>query len=144
MRQPLLSARPCVTRTSRRDPRGAQLESVAAEFALLAQRRARLARQLDLLGRQLDAAHVSLHAVQSRMGLLAMRMDHIDPNLRAAAELPIEVPQPLPVQRVAPAPARPTYAQAPAPSPPDYPQARFQPPLGRLRQVPRRRPFLPE
>ena len=46
MKPRLLSMRPSVTRTSRHDPRGAALESVAAEFALLAQRRARLARQL--------------------------------------------------------------------------------------------------
>ena len=94
----MLSARPTVTRTSRYDPHGAALESVAAEFALLAQRRARMARQLDLLGRQICAAQTSLDAVQSRMSMLALRMDGIDPSLRPVAE-----PQPA---AAAPADAR--------------------------------------
>jgi chromosome segregation ATPase len=87
MKLRLLSARPAVTRLNRRDARGAQLESVAAEFALLAQRRARLARQLDLLARQLDAANGSMNVVQARMGQLAQRMDQIDPALRPASEM---------------------------------------------------------
>ncbi len=93
----MLSIRPSVTRTSRHDPRGAALESVAAEFALLAQRRARLARQLDSLGRQLAAASASLDAVQNLMMLLAQRMDGIDPGLRPVAPAaPAPLPPPLP------------------------------------------------
>jgi hypothetical protein len=87
MKLRLLSARPAVTRLNRRDARGGQLESVAAEFALLAQRRARLARQLDLLQRQLDAAAGSMSMVQARMGQLAQRMDQIDPGLRPAPDI---------------------------------------------------------
>ncbi len=115
--------RPSVTRTSRHDPRGAALESVAAEFALLAQRRARLARQLDSLGRQLAAASSSLDAVQNRMSLLAHRMDGIDPTLRpAVVDLP--APAPKPVAEAAPARL------------PGLPRG--------MRPVLRRRPFLPE
>jgi uncharacterized coiled-coil protein SlyX len=139
--------RPSVTRTSRNDPRGAALESVAAEFALLAQRRARLARQLDLLGRQLAAASVSLDAVHGRMALLAQRMDGIDPSLRAGlAEPPPPVVAPAaPVRggmhaaRLAPA----TAAYQPAHA--DTTQATRLLGLSRpSRAIPRRRPFLPE
>ena len=96
MRARLLSMRPSVTRTSRHDPRGAAIESVAAEFALLAQRRARLARQLDLLGRQIATASASLDAVHGRMMLLAQRMDGIDPSLRPVSVAPL-LPSPVPV-----------------------------------------------
>ncbi|MGK7867653.1 hypothetical protein [Falsiroseomonas sp. E2-1-a20] len=61
----------------------ATLEAVAAEFALLAQRRARLQRQLDLLGRQADAARGNLSRVESRLAALSGRMTL--PDLRAAA-----------------------------------------------------------
>jgi uncharacterized coiled-coil protein SlyX len=140
MKPRLLSARPSVTRTSRHDPRGVALESVAAEFALLAQRRARIARQLDLLGRQLAAAQSSLDAVQSRMAMLAQRMDGIDPTLRPA--LPAPPPAPDPPQRAAiphlAGPALQGNGRVPATT------QRVPPLKMSLRQAPRRRPFLPD
>jgi hypothetical protein len=143
----LLSMRPSVTRTSRHDPRGAALESVAAEFALLAQRRARLARQLDSLGRQLAAASSSLDAVQNRMSLLAHRMDGIDPTLRpAAVDLPAPAP-PAPVRKnIYGRPMPPSPAQfQPAPKPVAEAAPARLPGLPRgMRPVLRRRPFLPE
>jgi len=96
MRTKLLSTRAVVTRTSRGDPRGAVLESVAAEFALLAQRRARMTRQIDLLQRQLTAASCTLNGVLTRMAVLAQRMDTIDPDLRGTLVLPEPPPPPPP------------------------------------------------
>jgi hypothetical protein len=137
----MLSARPSVTRTSRHDPRGAALESVAAEFALLAQRRARIARQLDLLGRQLEAAQSSLDAVQGRMAMLAHRMDGIDPSLRPASIVAPPLVQPIAVRTA-------SYQPAPPYQPPHTeagPVRPFAAKLPRpLRQATRRRPFLPE
>jgi uncharacterized coiled-coil protein SlyX len=116
------------------------LESVAAEFALLAQRRARIARQLDLLGRQLAAAQSSLDAVQSRMAMLAQRMDGIDPTLRPA--LPAPPPARDPPQRAAiphlAGPALQGNGRVPATT------QRVPPLKMSLRQAPRRRPFLPD
>ena len=152
MRQKLLSGRPIVTRTSRFDPRGAKLESVAAEFALLAQRRARTARQVDLLARQLEAATAGLEGVQARMVMLAQRMQQIDPDLAEnlqvqAAALPANPVHVSPAQGVrgmyhlshrgSPPPQLapvelPVFAPNPAPEP------------MRARQWPRRRPFQPE
>lgn len=148
MKPLLLSARPSVTRTTRHDPRGTALESVAAEFALLAQRRARLARQLDSLGRQLDAASASIDAVQNRMTMLAQRMDGIDPSLR-----PIAAPPPPTLPAPTPAPARTNIygrqiqaSPAPYQSPPpaEAPPARLLGLPRSARPVSRRRPFLPE
>jgi len=147
MKPRLLSMRPSVTRTSRHDPRGAALESVAAEFALLAQRRARLARQLDLLGRQLAAASVSIDAVHGRMALLAQRMDGIDPSLRphdaAPAAPPVAAPTAPARGGIHPARAAPGTAHYVAPV--DIAQAGRLLGLSRSpRPVARRRPFLPE
>ena len=168
MKPRLSSARPCVTRTSRFDPRGAALESVAAEFSLLAQRRARAARQVDLLGRQLSAAQQGLDVIQSRMAMLVRRIDGIDPGLRG----PVDAAPPPPPQQQAPAAAfrqpyyRPASAPfalpAPEPSRPPYAgpigaaahaQSQVPQPQGGhrkmvfapgKRQLARRRPFLPE
>ncbi|MBK1662550.1 hypothetical protein, partial [Paracraurococcus ruber] len=52
----------------------APLESVAAEFALLAQRRARVARQIELLDRQRVAAGATLRLVEARLHHLSRRM----------------------------------------------------------------------
>jgi hypothetical protein len=134
MKQRVLSARPVVTRTSRRDPRGAALESVAAEFALLAQRRARLSRQLDRIGREFDAARTSLDAVQHRMALLAQRMDGIDPSLRPDWPAPaaLTAPPPYPPQAAGFAPHTPRpQPQAPAAPPPAF--LRPRPPAQRRR-----------
>jgi hypothetical protein len=97
MRAKLLSGRAGVTRTSRRDPRAPMLESLAAEFALLAQRRARMTRQIDLLERQMRSASRCLAAVQGRMKVLNLEMARLDPDLRSpmpaiVAPAPIAVP----------------------------------------------------
>jgi hypothetical protein len=85
---------------SHRKPRAeTALEGAAAEFALLAQRRARLRRQLDLLERQHTAAVSVMTQVETRMALLSRRMAGLTPDA------PPDAPQ------VAPAPA-PTAPQA--------------------------------
>lgn len=73
----------------------ARLEGAAAEFALLAQRRARVARQIELLSRQRDAAALTLTQVEARMRHLAgnMRLDDLPPPARAPGA-PEAVPQP--------------------------------------------------
>jgi hypothetical protein len=166
MKKRPLSGRSVVTRTSRRDPRGAKLESIAAEFALMAQRRARIARQIDLLGRQLDAAAASLCGVQSRMGLLAQRMHQIDPDLARDYDIrprssghPLltpttptmqtsetQVPPGAPVNRYA-VPQR-ANQQTPAQANDAMPRNTAPPnpaPIHRpMRHVQRRRPFLPD
>jgi hypothetical protein len=75
------------------------LEGSAAEFALLAQRRARLRRQLDLLERQRAAADGVMAQVEARMAVLSQRMAGFGAGLAA------------------PAPAVPPPAPAPAPAP---------------------------
>jgi len=158
-----ISARRCVTRTSRHDPRGAQMESIATEFALLAQRRTRLARQVDLLSHQLAAANANLQHVQSRMGTLVLHMDQVDPELRpGAAPPPLEppprppayaappaYPPPMPAYRAAPQRGRAAQGAlaeapvaAPVIDPPPPPRAKPVPKI--VRPLPRRRPFLPE
>jgi hypothetical protein len=66
------------------------LEGAAAEFALLAQRRARLRRQLDLLERQHTAATSVMAQVEARMALLSRRMAELapDPTPPAAPSAP--------------------------------------------------------
>ena len=143
MKPRLLSSRPAVTRTSRHDPRGVALESVAAEFALLAQRRSRLARQLDLLGRQLAAASTSMDAVQGRMAQLAQRIDGIDPDLRPLNPAPPPAPAPEPVRSI---PRPPGLARAYQLAQQKQADLRPQQVLvpRNLRPMSRRRPFLPE
>lgn len=106
MRPRLHTARPCSLRSIRNDPGGAALESIAAEFALLAQRRARIARQVDLLRHQLTAAEAGLAAVSRRMSMLAQRMDAIDPALRP----PPQFLAPQALQQTPPPGAPPYYA----------------------------------
>jgi uncharacterized coiled-coil protein SlyX len=88
--------RPHKTRAIRSDAGSCALETIAAEFALLAQRRARIARQVDLLDRQLAAAEASLTQVTDRMARLASRMECGDPALREAAAPPPPPPPPPP------------------------------------------------
>jgi hypothetical protein len=71
--RPLLARGPG-TRLARRDAPAQRLEALGAEFALLAQRRARVARQLTLLDTQRDAALHDLAALEHRMAQLARRM----------------------------------------------------------------------
>jgi chromosome segregation ATPase len=89
------------TRVSRADTRQRQLESLAAEFALLAQRRARVVHQLDLLDQQREAAATGFARLQSRLTWLMEQMDAIDPELRPTleAQRPPE-PEPPPPPRL--------------------------------------------
>ena len=88
------------TRTSSKDTRQRQIESLAAEFALLAQRRARQSHQIELLEQQLQAATSSFAKLQRRLSWLLEQIDALDPSLRPGLEAPPE-----PIQPPAPAPA---------------------------------------
>jgi len=144
MRPKSLSLRKVITRGSQRDPRGVKLESVAAEFALLAQRRARMARQVDLLARQLTAATGSLAGVRSRMAVLAARMALVDPDLGQTID-DVQVARtghtPAGLSGPASIEARPaiTAKEAMAPA-----QTGFATKHRPMRHLPRRRSFAPE
>ncbi len=103
---PRLRARAPGTRASRYDPRERRLESLAGEFALLAQRRTRTLHQLELLDQQRGAAAGSLLKMQGRMAWLLMQMDALDPGLRdphgAAAEPEPPPPPPPPARAFRP------------------------------------------
>jgi hypothetical protein len=147
MTQRLISSRPAVTRLNRPFARGTKLESLAAEFALLAQRRARLAHQLDLLSRQRDAAGSSLYAVQARMAQLAQQMDQIDPGLRPPQATPEIAPPPQDFQRGRKIGAADERVRASPPNPPPFLRSaapNVAAPAFRRALPPRRRPFLPE
>jgi hypothetical protein len=93
------------TRTSRTDTRQRRLESLAAEFALLAQRRTRAVRQIDLLDQQREAAAAGLAKLTARMGWLAQRMNAIDPDLLDPEATSLE-PEPPPPPVAVPERAR--------------------------------------
>jgi hypothetical protein len=92
------------------------LEGISAEFALLAQRRARLIRQLELLARQAEAAEGNLGRVARRMAWLSARMvaDCGPPQVPE----PAPPPQPPPARTAlaTPAAARPAIRPAAAPA----------------------------
>lgn len=90
------------TRLKRSGAGEAPLEAVAAEFALLAQRRARVARQIELLERQRTAAAATLRMVESRLAGLSRRM-RVPGDGTAAPALP-EPPAPQPATPAQPAP----------------------------------------
>jgi len=98
------------TRAARADVRQRRLESLAAEFALLAQRRARVTHRVELLDQQRDAARASLDKLQARMAWLARHIDALDPGLRERAAMAAADPAPPP-----PVPARP-FKVAPMPA----------------------------
>lgn len=66
--------RPPGTRLSARGAGPQRLESAAAEYAMLAQRRARLLRQIDLLERQRHSADAGFQALEQRMATLSRQM----------------------------------------------------------------------
>jgi cell division protein FtsB len=66
------------------------LEGAAAEFALLAQRRARLRRQIDLLARQAAAAEGMMAQLEARMATLGRRIAELSPG--APAQLREDAP----------------------------------------------------
>lgn len=100
---PRLRTRAPGTRATRFDPRQRRLESLAGEFALLTQRRARTLHQLELLDQQRAAAAANLDKVQSRLAWLVQHMDTLDPGLRDPAGHAEPEPEPPPPP---PSPAR--------------------------------------
>lgn len=112
---PHLRLRAPGTRLGRRNSGPQRLETVAAEFAMMAQRRARLMRQIDLLDRQRRAADDSYAQLERRMAQLQQQMGRLD-----------AVPPPPPPPQVA-APA--------APAEPAMPPPRHAPPVARRRGV---------
>jgi uncharacterized coiled-coil protein SlyX len=99
------------------------MESLAAEFALLAQRRARQSHQIELLEQQLLAATGGFGKLQRRLSWLVQQMDALDPSLRPSLEVPPEAaapppPPPPPAPRVTRyAPSRVAPADLPLPAP---------------------------
>jgi hypothetical protein len=75
-----------------------RLESLAAEFALLTQRRAKAIHQIALLDQQRAVAATGFARLQHRIAWLVQRMDMLNPELRepAAAEPPEPEPPPPP------------------------------------------------
>jgi hypothetical protein len=61
------------------------LESIAAEFALLAQRRSRAMQQIGILEHQRAAAAAGFAKLQRRIAWLLDQMDELTPELRATA-----------------------------------------------------------
>lgn len=81
--------RPPGTRLSARGAGPQRLESAAAEYAMLAQRRARLLRQIDLLERQRHSADTGFQALEQRMATLSRQMmaptgEAVSPGLLSA------------------------------------------------------------
>jgi hypothetical protein len=103
---PRLRARAPGTRATRSDPRERRLESLAGEFALLAQRRTRTLHQLELLDQQRHAAAGALLKMQGRMAWLLRQMDALDPVLRDPQGL---APEPEPPPPPPPPPPQPTF-----------------------------------
>ncbi len=87
------AARTRVVRTNMGQPR---LESLAAEFALLAQRRSRAVHQLETLDQQRAAAVFSFAKLERRIAWLVRHMDMIAPELRDPAILSEPEPEPPP------------------------------------------------
>ncbi len=74
-----------------------RLESLAAEFALLTQRRARAIHQINLLDQQRSAAAAGFYKLQHRIAWLMQRMDMLNPELRGPESTPEPEPPPPPV-----------------------------------------------
>jgi hypothetical protein len=79
----------------RKDGQKIRLESVAAEFALLAQRRARMVRQMALLETQHNAAQQSLAVIERRMAVLSQQMIAVEPALAPPVVAPSMVAPPV-------------------------------------------------
>ncbi|WP_419897207.1 hypothetical protein [Roseomonas sp. USHLN139] len=118
MSPPAPRQRPPGSRLVQRGARHLLLESAAAEYAMLAQRRSRLARQIELLDRQRAAAGAGFAQLSRRMAQLAHRLS-----------LPAEAVAPPPLPAWAAAEAGPDSAPLPAPAtaPPAAPRRRPAP-----------------
>ena len=85
------------TRVLRPHARAGQgLEALAAEFALLAQRRARMLRQVELLERQLGAAGTAFHQIEARMSVLGRRIGRLEAGFTPPSPPPPPPPEPEP------------------------------------------------
>jgi hypothetical protein len=103
------SARSRAVRTNMGQPK---LESLAAEFALLAQRRSRAVHQLETLDQQRAAAACTFAKLERRIAWLVRHMDEIAPELRdpaVLAEPEPEAPRAKPLTRAG-KPSMPAHA----------------------------------
>jgi hypothetical protein len=96
MNIPRLANRTPRTRAVRSNIGQPRLESLAAEFALLAQRRSRAVHQLETLDQQRAAAAFSFVKLERRIAWLVRHMDIIAPELRDPAILSEPEPEPPP------------------------------------------------
>jgi hypothetical protein len=85
------SPRSRAVRTNMGQPK---LESLAAEFALLAQRRSRAVHQLETLDQQRAAAAFTFAKLERRIAWLVRHMDELAPELRDPAVLAEPEPEP--------------------------------------------------
>ncbi len=85
------------TRAVRSNMGQPRLESMAAEFALLAQRRSRAVHQLETLEQQRAAAAFSFAKLERRIAWLVRHMDMIAPELRDPTILSEPEPEPPPL-----------------------------------------------
>lgn len=111
------------TRLRRRNSGEAPLEALAAEFALLAQRRGRVTRQIELLDRQRIAAAATLKLVETRLTALSRKMHAPIAEAAAASATAPEPPARLPPSRVGRAA---TTAPTAAAEPTDRPAPRWK------------------
>jgi hypothetical protein len=95
---PRLANRTPRTRAVRSNMGQPRLESMAAEFALLAQRRSRAVHQLETLDQQRAAAAFSFAKLERRIAWLVRHMDMIAPELRDPAILSEPEPEPPPLR----------------------------------------------
>ena len=93
---PRLANRTPRTRAVRSNMGQPRLESMAAEFALLAQRRSRAVHQLETLDQQRAAAAFSFAKLERRIAWLVRHMDMIAPELRDPTILSEPEPEPPP------------------------------------------------
>jgi hypothetical protein len=94
---PRLANRATRQRPVRRGMGEPGLESLAAEFALLAQRRSRAIHQMKILEQQRAAAASGFAKLQKRIAWLIERIDHYGPALHEPAPVPETKPAARPV-----------------------------------------------
>ena len=93
---PRLANRTPRTRAVRINMGTPRLESLAAEFALLTQRRSRAVHQLETLDQQRAAAAFSFAKLERRIAWLVRHMDMLAPELRDPDILAAPEPEPPP------------------------------------------------
>ena len=95
---PRSTQRPPRSRVVRGNLHQPRLESLAAEFALLTQRRARSIQQIALLDQQRAAAASGFARLQQRIAWLMQRMDRLGPEPREPEAIQAPELEPPPVQ----------------------------------------------